>query len=155
LAADFTILHLTKKSRKTRLWYIDDSLFESGPRAGFLERNIIVRMRSLAKFALFALAFAYPTILVTLGLVYGGLVFWTSLAGSMIILWLVLKKTGYARNFEGWDWGYRKFIGLFGAFGIMLGLIVGLVTFGLAVIGFLAAGLGTIFVLGMWRASRR
>jgi hypothetical protein len=41
-------------------------------------------------------------------------------------MWMVLKKTGYARNFEGWDVGYKKILGLFCGFGMMLALVYGL-----------------------------
>lgn len=146
---------MTKKPRKTRLWHLDDSLFEAGPQAGFLERHFVHRVRSLAKYSLYGLAFAYPTVLVTLGLMFGGLVFWGSLAGSVLVIWIVLKQTGYARNFAGWDWGYTKFVGLFGAFGMMLGLILGLINIGLRVFPLMAAGLVTVLVLGIWRISRR
>jgi hypothetical protein len=57
---------------------------------------------------------------------FGGIVFWPSLAGSGLIIWLVLTKTGYAHNFATWDVGYRKFVGLFCGFGMMLAIVYGL-----------------------------
>src|SRR5256885_3697770 len=59
---------LTKKQRKTRLWQFDPSVFQPGPKARFLERYIIGRARSLGKYTLYALAFAYPVTLVSLGI---------------------------------------------------------------------------------------
>lgn len=50
---------------------------------------------------LVALAGSYPLILVYLGLAYGGLVFWSSLAGSLAIIYIVISRLGYASNFEG------------------------------------------------------
>jgi len=55
---------------------------------------------------------AYPVILVTLGVMYGGLVFWAGLAGSTGLIGLVLKQAGYAGNFAGSDIGWKKFLGL-------------------------------------------
>ena len=71
-----------KKQRETRLWQFDPSVFQPGPKASMLERFILRNARSIGKHGLYALAFAYPIILVTLGVVFGGLVFWTSLVGS-------------------------------------------------------------------------
>lgn len=115
-----------KKTRETHLWLFDPSVFQPGPKAGVLERYVFGRARSLTKHTLYALAFAYPILLVTLGMAFGGLVFWTSLAGSMGIIYFVIKKAGYAGNFESWDVGYRKFLGLIAAFGIFAALVYGL-----------------------------
>lgn len=59
------------------------------------------RLRPLGSLILFALAAFYPLILVYLGLAYGGLVFWGALAGSLAIIYIVISRLGYARNFEG------------------------------------------------------
>ena len=117
---------LTKKQRKTRLWQFDPSVFQPGPRARFLERHIIGRARSLGKYTLYALAFSYPVALVSLGIIFGGLVFWSAFAGSVGLMWLIIRKAGYARNFANWGVGNRRFLGLFGAFGIVLGFFYGL-----------------------------
>lgn len=151
------ISSLAKKRRETRLWQFDPSVFQPGPRAGFIERNILDRARSLAKYTLLAVAFAYPIILVSLGVVFGGLVFWSSLAGSMGLIWIVLKKSGYARNFESWDIGYRKFLGLIGAFGVMLAFVysVGYTPLRLLTIPIMGGVLLLVFVLGVWKISNR
>ncbi len=97
-----------KKQRETRLWQFDPSVFQPGPKASMLERFILRNARSIGKHGLYALAFAYPIILVTLGVVFGGLVFWTSLVGSMGLFWLVIKRAGYSGNFASWDMGYKS-----------------------------------------------
>ena len=43
-------------------------------------------------------------------------------------MWLIIKKAGYAKNFAGWGVGNNKFLGLFGAFGIVLGFFYGLIS---------------------------
>ena len=118
---------LTKKQRKTRLWQFDPSVFQPGPKARFLERYIIGRARSLGKYTLYALAFSYPVTLVSLGIVFGGLVFWSAFASSVSLMWLIIRKAGYARNFANWGVGNRRFLGLFGAFGIVLGFFYGII----------------------------
>ena len=70
---------LTKKQRKTRLWQFDPSVFQPGPKAGFLEHHILRRVKALGKYTLYCLAFAYPVALVSLGIIFGGLVFWSAL----------------------------------------------------------------------------
>jgi len=42
-------------------------------------------------------------------------------------MWLIIKKAGYARNFADWGVGNRRFLGLFGAFGVVLGFFYGLI----------------------------
>jgi len=118
---------LTNKQRKSRLWQFDPSVFQPGPQAGFLEHQILRRVRALGKYTLYSLAFAYPVTLVSLGIIFGGLVFWSTFAGSVGVMWLVIKKAGYARNFADWGVGNRRFLGLFGAFGIVLAFFYGLI----------------------------
>jgi len=112
---------LSKAPKKRRLWELDPSIFDSGRRANFLERRVLDPARRLGKFALLALAFLYPVYMVVLGVAFGGLVFWGSFAGSIILLGLVLTKLGYARNFRDWDVSLRKFSGLVLAFFVALG----------------------------------
>jgi hypothetical protein len=114
-----------KKPSESRLWQFDPSVFRPLRKAGLIERVFVGRGRSLLKHTLYLLAFAYPLILVTSGIMFGGLVFWTSLAGSMIVIWLVIKRAGYENNFANWDVGYKKFVGLFAAFGIFATVIYG------------------------------
>ena len=144
-----------KKNRETHLWEFDRSLFEPGPKAGFLERYVFGRVRSLVKHAFYLLAFAYPILLVTLGIVFGGLVFWASLAGSTGIIYLVIKRAGYSANFESWDVGYKKFLGLIAAFGIYLAFVYGLIYIKLWTIPIFGGILVIALVLGVWITSKR
>ncbi len=138
-----------KKQRETRLWQFDPSVFQPGPKASMLERFILRNARSIGKHGLYALAFAYPIILVTLGVVFGGLVFWTSLVGSMALFWLVIKRAGYSGNFASWDMGYKSFLGLGAAFGIYAALIYGLIHIGLWVVPIFGGILIIALVLGI------
>jgi hypothetical protein len=71
------ILSLTKKKpREAHLWQLDPSVFEPLRKAGLLERYVISRAKSFGKHTLYVLAFAYPLLLVTAGVMFGGIVFW-------------------------------------------------------------------------------
>jgi len=146
-----------KRPRKSHFWQFDPSLFQPGPRSGFLQRHILGPARTIAGRTVWVLAFAYPLLLVTLGVVFGGLVFWASFAGSAGLIWLIIKKAGYARNFEGWDIGYRKFLALFVAFGITLTLFIGLLY--TPTRGFTIPLMGGILILALalaiWKTSNR
>ena len=119
----------------------DPSLFQPLRKAGVLERRIIQPGRSLGKYSLYTLAFTYQLALVSLGVVFGGLVFWSLLVGSAGVFWLVISKTGYAKNFANSDVGYRKLIGLVGGFILSLGVIYGLIYLSGWIIPIFAAGL--------------
>jgi hypothetical protein len=144
-----------KKPREIRLWQFDPSVFQPGPKAGFVERYLLQRARSLAKYTFYTLAFAYPILLVTLGIVFGGLVFWPSLAGSMMIIWLVIKKAGYSENFASWDIGYKKFVGLIGAFGMFAAFVYGLRYIGLMTVPVFGGILVIALILGIWTISKQ
>ncbi len=150
------VLLLTrKKPRETRLWQFDPAVFRPGRKAGHFERHLLAPARSVAKHTLYVLAFAYPILLVTLGLLFGGLVFWSSLAGSMLVVWIVLKKTGYARNFEDWDIGYRKFLGLTIAFGMTVLFVysLGYTPLKIMTIPIMGGALALVLILAVWRAE--
>ena len=158
ITASFLTRSLTgKKPRKSRFWQFDPSLFQPGPGSGFLQRHILGPARRIVGRTVWVLAFAYPLILVTLGVVFGGLVFWASFAGSVGLIWLIVKKAGYARNFEGWDIGYRKFLGLFFAFGITLTIFTGLLYNPIRdlTIPLMGGILGLALVLALWKTSNR
>ncbi len=112
-----------EKPRKSHLWEFDPSTFQPLNKAGFFERRILGHGRTIAKYTLFTSFFAYPIALVSVGVAFGGIVFWSTFAGSNILIWLILKKTGYAHNFESWDIGYKKFAGLILAFLLMFGFV--------------------------------
>lgn len=148
---------MTKKPRKSQLWEFDPSLFQTGPRAPLIERYLLAPARSLAGRTLYALAFAYPVLLVSLGVIFGGLVFWASLGVSFLVVWIVLKKTGYARNFANWDIGYMKFLGLFASFGITLAFVYSLAytPIKLMTIPIMMGILVVVLVVGVWIKSKR
>ena len=116
--------------KKTHLWAFDPSAFQPLPRAGFFKRHILGRVRSLGKYAIYTLAFSYPILLVSLGIIFGGVVFWSSLAVSVAIVWLIISESGYARNFADWGVGDKRFLGLFLAFGLVLAFWYGLTHLG-------------------------
>lgn len=142
-----------KKPRETQLWNVDPSVFEPIRKAGFFERHIQGRARSLGKHTLYLLAFAYPLLLVIGGVAFGGIFFWPALAASMGIIWLIIKRAGYSGNFASWDIGYRKFVGLFGAFGIALGIVYGLIYIGVVTVLIFGGVLLLVLVLGIMRSS--
>jgi hypothetical protein len=144
-----------KKPLKAHLWQFDPSLFEPLPKAGLIQRHVLGRATSLGKHALYSLAFAYPLVLVITGVMFGGLVFWASLVGSMVIIYFVIKRAGYAGNFESWDIGYKKFFGLTAAFGIYVGFVYGLEYIKLWVIPIFGAVLVITLILGVWITSKR
>jgi hypothetical protein len=135
----------TKKKRK-KLWEVDPTIFQPGKPVGYFERAVSL-LRSLGKYVSFALLLFYGPILVILGVVYGGLVFWGALAGSMALIGLVLTKLGYAKNFAAWNPRIgRQLLSLFLGFLLAAGLYLGLFTFriwlvpvafGLAILGIL------------------
>ncbi len=112
---------------KRRLWEVDPHVFTPLPRTGPVQRRLIPPLKSLGRFSLLGLALSYPLVLVTLGLLFGGLVFWSSFAGSALILWLVLTRLGFARNFAGWGGGWKKSGGILIAFPLTLGFYLGLI----------------------------
>jgi hypothetical protein len=144
-----------KKPLGARLWQFDPSVFEPLPKAEFFERHVLGRATSLGKHSLYSLAFAYPLILVIAGVMFGGIVFWPSLIGSMGIIYIVIKRTGYAGNFESWDIGYKKFLGLTAAAGIYIAFVYGLEYIKLWTVPIFGAALVTALILGIWITSKR
>jgi len=141
---------LPKPRKKRPLWEFDPTTFEPGPKASILER-VLTPFRSLGKYLLFGLALTYPLYLVTLGIVFGGLVFWGAFGGSIALMGIIITKAGYARNFQNWDLSLKKFGALFVAFLATFGLYVGLIHFRLLVIPVFAA----ILVFGLLIFVRR
>ncbi len=143
------------KDGKTHLWKFNPSVFEPLPRAGFLRRRLQDPLRGLGKNLLYLLAFSYPVVVVSLGIIFGGLVFWTALAGSFGLMWLILKKTGYARNFANWDMGYKRFAGLLGAFGIVLAFFYFLIYQNQWFLPAVGAGTALTIIIGLLRFQRQ
>jgi hypothetical protein len=145
---------MTKRSRKSRLWYFDPSDFQPLRKASFLEHYFLRHTRSIGRYTLYALAFAYPVTIVTMGIIFGGLVFWSIFAGSVGLMWLIIVKTGYSKNFANWDVSTRKFLGLFMAFGAALAFYYGLIYLKFWAFPVTAGALVVAFVLGLWKLSR-
>lgn len=94
---------MPESERKRKLWEVDTAAFQPMPKASGARRLFIEPAKRLGKFVLVGLALAYPILLVTVGLLFGGLAFWGSLAGSSLLIWFLLKRLGFARNFQSWD----------------------------------------------------
>lgn len=141
---------MPEEPKKRRFWELDPSVFQPGRKATLVER-IVQPLRSAAKYVLYLLALLYPLSIITIGIVFGGLVFWTVFVGSVTLIGLIIKKAGYSRNFQSWDLGLRKFLVLtlafLGAFGFWEGLFI-LKTWMLAVF----AG---VFAVGLFFLLRR
>jgi hypothetical protein len=73
----------------------------------------------------------------------------------MIVVGLIIKKAGYSSNFDNWDIGYRKFLGLTAAFGMFAALVYGLEYIKLWTIPIFAAAMILVLILGVWRASKQ
>lgn len=122
---------MEKKEEKKRkkLWEVDPTIFRPGKPAGYIEKAVSL-LRGFGKYVSFALLLFYGPILVILGIAFGGLVFWGSLAGSMALIGLILKKLGYAKNFAAWNPRIgRQLLSLFIGFLFAVGLYLGLITF--------------------------
>ena len=98
------------KTKSRRFWEVDPGMFGSGRRASYFERFVVSPLRQAGKLGLFALAFAYPPILVLVGIAFGGLAFWSFFAASGAVIGLIIWKLGYASNFASWDIGLRRII---------------------------------------------
>ena len=141
---------MPKPRKKGRLWEFDPATFQPGPKAGLLER-VLRPVRSLGKYLLFALAFAYPLYLVILGVAFGGLVFWGAFAGSIAVIGIVITKAGYSNNFRNWDIGMKKMGGLVIAFLVTLGFYFGLFYLRLLVVPVFVA----VLILGLFLSIRK
>ncbi len=142
---------------KPQLWKFDESLFQPLRLAGTVERRVIQPGRALVKYALYSLPFAYPVVLVSIGVVYGGLAFWASFAGSVGLIWVVLKKSGRARTFANADVGKQKFIGLLGGCALVLAMFYGLLYSPLKIftIPLMGLVLTLIFLLALKKGFKR
>lgn len=143
------------KPRKNRFWIYDPSAFQPLPRAAFFRRHFAAPIRSFGKYSLYTLAFSYPLVLVSLGIIFGGLIFWASLVGSFLLMWLIIKKAGYARNFAEWGVGSRRFLALFGAFGAAVAFVYGLTHLGFLFFPIFFAVVVTSFIIGVRLFSLR
>ena len=92
-----------------------------------MERYLLPAVRGFGRYVLYALALFYPITLAVVGLVYGGLAFWSYFAGSFAVIGIIISKLGYARNFDRWNVSSRRFAILPLAFLAVLGFFAGLI----------------------------
>lgn len=78
------------------------------------------------KYVLYCLSLAYPVLLVSIGIIYGGLVFWSSFAASVVVIWIVLKRSGRGRTFATATFRFRTIVVTFGAFAMLALVYFGL-----------------------------
>ncbi len=108
------------------MWRVDAEVFQPFSEVRLVDR-VTGRLRSFGRLFLIAGFLSYPLLLIILGVVYGGLAFWGLFGVSMCVIWLVLTRTGYARNFEEWDSSLSSklaaiTVGFLGVMGFFLGL---------------------------------
>ena len=146
------------KGKKRKFWEVDPSIFKPGPKDSWQRRYLIEPARSLAKFTFLSLFLAYPLVMVTLGLVFGGAFFWGIFAGSMGLIGFVIWKLGYARNFASWNPNFRRqLVGLTVGFLLTAGFFLGLTTFlkHLEFALWIAAIVAALIVMAVGFAMRR
>ena len=137
------------EKREKKLWEVDPTIFDPTKPAGYLDK-IISMVRTFGKYVSFGLLLLYAPVLVALGIVYGGLVFWGTLVGSVALIGLMLKKLGYAQNFASWNPRLgRQLLAIVLGFLPAAGLYEGLFTLRLWLlpIAFVLAALGLVFAM--------
>lgn len=146
---------LPEERKKRKLWQVDPTVFDPGRKASFFERRVAPTLRQLGKFGLFSLALTYPIYLVYVGVAFGGLAFWSFLAGSIAIMGIIITRLGYASNFKHWDIGLKRtFLGLLLGFLVTVGFYVGLIHLKtlFVPVAFVLAGLGFLLILRRTRS---
>ena len=118
---------MSQDDKKKRFWQVDPAIFKLGRRAGSAERYLLPALRGFGRYVLYAVALFYPITLALVGLVYGGLAFWSYFVGSVAVIGLIISRLGYARNFDQWNVGSRRFAAIPLAFLAMLGFYAGLI----------------------------
>ena len=112
--------------KKKRLWEVDSTLYQKRRGASFLEGRVFPALRQVGKFSLISLALVYPLGLVIVGIVYGGLGFWSFFAVSLAIIYLVIAKLGFAPRFRSQGQGFKGILGILGGFLLAAGFYEGL-----------------------------
>ncbi len=133
-------------------WKVDETIFHPAGIRTRVQRLVSV-LKSLTKGSLLLFLFAYPLLLVYIGIAYGAIVFWSSLAGSFVIVGVVLSRTGYSRNFDRVDGSMaRGLIALAIAFASIVGFYLGLFQFKLLMVPIFLGVLGVAAALVVLRA---
>lgn len=106
------------------------------------------------KYVLYSLSIAYPVVLVSIGVIYGGLVFWTSFAASIVVIWIVLKRSGRGRTFATATFRFRTIVVTFGAFAMLALVFFGLLYTPLKILAIPIFGgtLAVAFLFGLRRS---
>jgi hypothetical protein len=112
--------------KKKKLWEVDPMLFQKGRKGSLLQRRIVPSLRQIGKFSLICLALTYPIYLVLIGLVFGGVAFWSFLGGSVAVIGIIISRLGFAPNFRNWDVGGKGMIGLVLGFLVAVAFYTGL-----------------------------
>jgi hypothetical protein len=131
-----------------KLWKVDAAIYRKGKETSFPAR-LVESLKTAGRSALFAVLLVYPLMLVILGIVFGGLIFWATLGGSIALIWLILTKAGYAKNFEQSNPRLlRQLTALTIAFVILVGYYEALFHFGVWVLPVLLAilSVGIVYV---------
>lgn len=126
-------------------------------RAGLLERRVKDPGRVLLKYVLYSLSLTYPVLLVSIGVFYGGLAFWTSFAASVGVIWIVLRGSGRGRTFATATFRFGSIVASFGAFAILAAFYYVLLYTNLKVLAVPILGgiLSLVFLLSIWRGQKR
>jgi len=145
----------SRDDKEKNFWKVDERIF----RPARIQTNVqrfVDALKTLSKGGLLILLFAYPILLVYVGVAYGGIVFWSSFAGSFVIVGIILSRTGYSRNFVTVEGGMaRRLIGLAIAFVSIVGFYLGLFQFKLLMVPILLGVLGAAIALVMLKARLR
>jgi hypothetical protein len=138
--------------KEKSFWKVDGTIFRPAGIQTRLQRIVTV-LKSLSKGALLTTLFAYPVVLVYVGVAYGGIVFWGFLGASFVTVGVVLSRTGYSRNFDGVQGSMaRMLVALTIAFVLVVGFYLGLLLFKLMIVPMFFGVLGVALALVMLRA---
>lgn len=140
-----------EEKKKPRFWVIDPAMFHPGRRAGFFERYFLGWFKLAGKYALYAIAFFWPLLVVSIGVAFGGLAFWTSFLTSFAIIGFLITRLGFAANFADWNVSNTKFAGLIVAFVAAIGFYYGLIHLKIWLIPIILCVLGLTLALGIRR----
>jgi hypothetical protein len=141
----------SRDDKEKHFWKVDERIFRLARIQTGVQRFAAV-LKSLVSAVLVLLFFAYPLLLVYVGIAYGGMAFWSSLGTSFVIVGIVLWKTGYSRNFHTVDGGMaRRLVGLTLAFVSVVGFYLGLLQFKFLMIPIFLGVLGVAMVLFVLR----
>jgi hypothetical protein len=115
-----------KEDKDPGPWKVDPKIFEAR-KSSLFERHVLGLIRAMGGYSLLGAAFAYPVILVYLGVAYGGLVFWGAFAGSFVLIAAPIRGLGLEKNFATKDISWTRSATIPISFILTLAFIFGLV----------------------------